>query len=131
MRELRYRQAIYTNGKFRGFHFWGFSKGGFTAPETGVSSVEDATKNSGQFTGLRDRRGVEIYEGDVIRRNKYRGKYRDQDEEECVGIIEWEESTARFVCNAMFSQFIPNKVIEVIGNIHENPDLLKERTEGE
>lgn len=114
MRELRYRQAIYTNGKFRGFHFWGFSKGGFTAPETGVSSVEEATKNSGQFTGLRDSRGVEIYEGDVY-------LWRDKERGEVVyghACFDCKSAKGRWSLESMVKDLV------VIGNIHENPDLL-------
>ena len=115
MRELRYRQAIYTNGKFRGFHFWGFSKGGFTAPETGVSSVEDATKNSGQFTGLRDREGKEIYEGDVC-------EYSYFDNPPQVGSVVWHKTAAGFTLGGYPFGMHGFNGCAVIGNIYEHPE---------
>lgn len=70
------------------------------------------------FTGLTDKNGKEIYEGDIL---KY---YDDCWEKNTLGKIIWENSTARFTAN-IGEQFIPNFVSEIIGNIHDNPELLK------
>ena len=79
-----------------------------------------------QYTGLKDKNGKEIYEGDIIRE-----KWFDEDVrrgENRVGKVEY--FTDGFVCWFVGGRFIPLGMfpvshIEVIGNIHENPELLK------
>lgn len=76
-----------------------------------------------QATGLQDQKGVDIYEGDIIR---LVGAFEDFD----TGIVEFWKGA--FVVNyenvnADFSYFDDISLpIEVIGNIYENPNLLEE-----
>jgi hypothetical protein len=70
----------------------------------------------GQFTGLHDRYGYEIYEGDIVRHDE-NGK--------CYSII-YEEPMFRFAPNDDCFAFLNHpELLEVIGNIHDNPELLK------
>ena len=67
-----------------------------------------------QFTGLHDKNGKEIYEGDIIAFRNEKGEIT------LKGEIYWESR------NAKFSDFSPKNQVEVIGNIYENPELLEE-----
>ncbi len=65
-----------------------------------------------QYTGLKDKNGKEIYEGDILRKTTDRRK---------KSVVAWDKKLAMF---DGFDTFEMER-IEIIGNIYENPDLLK------
>lgn len=72
-----------------------------------------------QFTGLCDKNGKDIYEGDIVR-SKHIDEYYD--ERKVTEKIEVIETLNNYVERLIW---VPTSG-EVIGNIHENPELLKE-----
>jgi uncharacterized phage protein (TIGR01671 family) len=86
-----------------------------------------------QFTGLHDRNGKEIYEGDVVRwDDASAGKYWRVAEVVCKpGHYTFRTEKHDFDMGSFI--YCPDtaahcNVMEVIGNIHENPDLIKEQS---
>ena len=70
-----------------------------------------------QYTGLKDKNGVEIYEGDIVR---YIGQLNPDKYK--LFIIEWDNKLAGFYAGG--GQIRRAKGYEVIGNLYETPELL-------
>lgn len=74
----------------------------------------------GQYTGLTDKNGKKIFEGDILRRN---GKD--------IFVVEWAALFARFEMRLIGSDAYYNLTAargecEVVGNIYDNPELLED-----
>ena len=69
----------------------------------------------GQYTGLTDKNGVRIFEGDIVR-------YEDD-----IGYVIYNGDDARFLVDSpnMYISMDYSNEFEVIGNIHDNPEILK------
>ena len=79
----------------------------------------------GQFTGLYDKNGTEIYEGDILNRYGFQTWYVAYENGgfksvsiDCVQRINWNHLPLE-------KEFVEHW--EIIGNIHDNPELLKEQ----
>ena len=84
-----------------------------------------------QSTGLLDSKGVEIYEGDIV---KVIARWHDGQVENCISEIEWRVDHFggyyRWDWNdknkgGEFYLGVENKHVEIIGNTFDNPELLK------
>jgi uncharacterized phage protein (TIGR01671 family) len=101
-------------------------------PETGdtICSFDGKAGVLMQFTGLKDKNGKEIFEGDLIRRVNFPG--------EKILSVRWAEILCRYVADVYFpngevgkclyslnQDYLIEYPVEIIGNIYENPEILK------
>lgn len=125
-RELKFRVWNEAKNKFMPSGFIGISDGKFIDLKNGSIHFDSDDKVIEQFTGLRDKNGKEIYENDLI---KAVGKNVVDDTLSVVFkngafcLKLGQESEPFF--NDDYNIDFTLSHLEIIGNIHENGDLLK------
>ena len=119
MREYLFRGKMIANGKW--------SEGNLLVTKQGCCITPDATvyvavdpETVGQYTGLTDKNGTKIFEGDIV-------KYGDSVHNV---VFEQRNGTAYFglvystLETLSFGHYQDLKQNEVIGNIYDNPELV-------
>lgn len=81
----------------------------------------------GQFTGLTDINGKKIFEGDIIKTKEYGKKGKNGVNFNDFDIFEIVYSSGAFKANneSRLFNLLSGRRYEVIGNIYDNPELLK------
>lgn len=71
-----------------------------------------------QFTDHKDKNDKEIYEGDIV-------EFEPSNKEKLIGVIQFNEGCFGYMTNKGFYSFPKYIFTKIIGNIYENPKLLK------
>ena len=111
MREIKFQGKRVDNG------WWVFGDlhHGPFAGNIYIRGTQVIPETVGQYTGLKDRDGVEVYEGDILECKISSKRF----------VAEFDAKTAQFTTGSNWLWSILDRS-EVIGNIHDNPELMGE-----
>lgn len=81
----------------------------------------------GQYTGLNDKNGKKIFEGDIVKREYtlWHGENKKTRETQ-IGVVSYSNKDCGFCLDKVCNLRKPwdGDTLEIIGNIHDNPELL-------
>lgn len=96
----------------------------YRATNNGQELIDVDSKTVGQYTGLKDKNGNKIFEGDIV-------DFPDRSDSESYGVVEYDTNETEFgivydsIYEGLGRQY-HSRDIEVIGNIFDNSELLEE-----
>lgn len=109
--EWAYGAPVYIDGYVE--MYW------FDSEKQEIEHTLVAPETVGQYTGLKDKNGKKIFEGDVVKRTVYIGSGHSHAYEDYIHVV-------RYKFGAFDPRtFIMNESCEIIGNIRDNPELLE------
>lgn len=128
-REILFRGKRVDNGEWvEGYYCLGPYSGEPVIMRDDGSCKKIDPSTRGEYTGLTDRNGKRIFEGDIVQYPIEQGKHRDTNLHRVVferrggsayfGIVMDKDETWQFCLS------VPAKLMEIVGNIHDNPELV-------
>ncbi len=119
MREIKFRFYSKDAGQYAQVKSVDLGGDFFTVRCLGKNHHIDGIGQLEQFTGLRDKNGKEIYEGDILENPDYEEAFVVEYHEGMAGYVGWGDD------KIAGCYLITGDEIEIIGSIHENPELLE------
>jgi uncharacterized phage protein (TIGR01671 family) len=132
MREIKFRGKRVDNGEWAFGYYWSNECGNHfirvTKEQDGETivlyDVEVDPETIGQYTGLKDKNGKEIYKGDLL--------FAVDIYEKLKGFVSWWLDRWVLTYKVEQTEQLQNQSLmiiadhtEIIGNIHDNPELLE------
>ena len=141
MREILFRGKRTDNGEWITDSETYIRDGdGIWLSDENLNVVTVIPETVGQYTGLTDKNGVRIFEGDIVRATIDRAERCQSPRIEngvigydcigMIGLILYKDKNGENVWSDFFNELslsglIEDYYFEIIGNIHDNPDILK------
>ena len=125
MREILFRGKRYNGEWIYDSETYIRDGDGIWLSDDDLNVVQVQEDTVGQYTGMKDKNGENIFEGDIV-------KYSTTCE---IFTVAWHGSFAEFVISELQkpnkatrgskNMYLVNRYCEVIGNIYDNPELLE------
>ena len=128
MREILFRGKRTGNGEWvQGYicrYGWTGKEKDYIIPDyaSALYTAEIDPETVGQYTGLTDKNGRKIFEGDIVIFD-----YIDYEDER--GVVQWDSDIAKFIitCSTFTIDFdnVYGRELEVVGNVYDNPEMME------
>ena len=107
--DLHYKEMLYSDRHY-------------SSLEAYFGDQSGARSDDMQFTGLKDKNCAEIYAGDIVNHNGIGVGHIDYNDKHAAYKIVFKGTTRKWLIDMIEREI---REIEVIGNIYENPELIK------